>query len=128
MLDPLLSQRSFQRDRVLLSCAGLMGLPRRGAHAKATMSVEQARGTRGELPATDNLVEQNIVVVNLNGNKVSFDNGVGGDRSNGPTPGRSVVTLAQAGINPVGRDAVVMTRAHIDACGGMVARTACRGF
>jgi predicted metal-dependent RNase len=47
---------------------------------------------------------------------VLFDNRMCGDRSNG-TPGKWVLALAQAEINPAGVDAIVMTRAHIDHCG-----------
>lgn len=71
---------------------------------------------------TDNMVlEQNTLVINLNGKTVIFDNGMGQDKTNGDTPGKLMLTLKQAGIDPAGIDAVVMSHAHVDHCGGIVA-------
>jgi hypothetical protein len=118
MLDPSLSRQNVLRGNVLLSCAGLMGPPARGRTPTRRCLRNSCSAREANFLPTDKLVlEQNILVVNLNGNVVLFDNRMCGDRSNGPTPGKLALALAQAEINPAGVDAIVMTRAHIDHCG-----------
>jgi glyoxylase-like metal-dependent hydrolase (beta-lactamase superfamily II) len=52
---------------------------------------------------------------------VLFDTGMGTDTLFGASTGKLLITLQQAGIDPAGVDAVVMSHAHIDHCGGLVA-------
>lgn len=65
-------------------------------------------------------LEQNTMVVTLNGKTVLFDTGVGYLTDWGPKPGKLVANLRAAGIDPAGIDAVVMSHAHIDHAGGII--------
>jgi glyoxylase-like metal-dependent hydrolase (beta-lactamase superfamily II) len=70
---------------------------------------------------TDNLVlEQNAPVINIGGKLVLFDTGMGIQKTFGPTTGRLIKSLGEAGIRPNQIDALIITHAHIDHIGGMV--------
>ena len=73
------------------------------------------------LPAANAVLEQNVLVVNFGERVVLFDTGMGTDKLFGDTTGKLLVTLRQAGIDPADVDAVVMSHAHIDHCGGLIA-------
>lgn len=73
------------------------------------------------LPADNAVLEQNVLVVNFGDRVVLFDTGMGSDKLFGDTTGKLPTTLRQAGIDPAAVDAVVMSHAHIDHCGGLVA-------
>lgn len=73
------------------------------------------------LPTNTATLEQNVLVVNFGDQVVLFDTGMGNDRLFGPVTGLLQSTLKQAGIDPRDVDAVVMSHAHIDHCGGLVA-------
>jgi glyoxylase-like metal-dependent hydrolase (beta-lactamase superfamily II) len=66
------------------------------------------------------VLEQNVLVVNFGNRVVLFDTGMGSDTLFGNTTGKLLTTLHQAGIDPANVDAVVMSHAHIDHCGGLV--------
>jgi glyoxylase-like metal-dependent hydrolase (beta-lactamase superfamily II) len=70
------------------------------------------------LPLDNAVLEQNVLVVNFGDRTVLFDTGMGTAKDFGPTTGKLQATLKQAGINPNSIDAVVMSHAHIDHCGG----------
>ncbi|TCZ64463.1 MBL fold metallo-hydrolase [Roseicella aquatilis] len=72
------------------------------------------------LSADNAVLEQNILVVNFGDRVVLFDTGMGTDTLFGNTTGKMLATLKQAGIDPANVDAVVMSHAHIDHCGGLV--------
>lgn len=83
---------------------------------------EIARELQANFLPTDNAVlEQNILVVNFGDRVVLFDTGMGTDALFGNGTGKLLITLKQAGIEPADVDAVVMSHAHIDHCGGLVA-------
>lgn len=73
------------------------------------------------LPVANAVLEQNVLVVNFGDRVVLFDTGMGTDALFGASTGKLQGTLKQAGIDPAAVDAVVMSHAHIDHCGGLVA-------
>jgi len=73
------------------------------------------------LPAANAVLEQNVLLVNFGDRVVLFDTGMGTDTLFGASTGKLQGTLKQAGIDPAAVDAVVMSHAHIDHCGGLVA-------
>jgi glyoxylase-like metal-dependent hydrolase (beta-lactamase superfamily II) len=73
------------------------------------------------LPPSNAVLEQNVLVVNFGDRVVLFDTGMGTDALFGESTGKLMSTLKQAGIAPADVDAVVMSHAHIDHCGGLVA-------
>jgi glyoxylase-like metal-dependent hydrolase (beta-lactamase superfamily II) len=78
---------------------------------------------------TDNIVlEQNLLVLNIGDKTVLFDSGMGSSKLFGPTTGRMMETMKAAGIDPKGVDAVVMSHAHIDHCGGLMSADDQRNF
>lgn len=72
------------------------------------------------LPANNIVLQQNALVLNTGDRLVVFDTGMGSLQMFGPTTGRLLATLRQAGINPADIDAVVMTHGHVDHLGGNV--------
>jgi glyoxylase-like metal-dependent hydrolase (beta-lactamase superfamily II) len=69
----------------------------------------------------DNVVlEQNSPIVNTGDKLVLFDTGMGASKAFGPTTGRQLKSMAEAGIKPEEIDAVVCSHAHIDHIGGIV--------
>ena len=80
------------------------------------------------LPASSAVLEQNILVVNFGDRVVLFDTGMGGDTLFGDSTGKMMATLRQANIDPANVDAVVMSHAHIDHCGGLVGADGKRNF
>jgi len=80
------------------------------------------------LPADNVVLEQNALVVNTGDKLVLFDTGMGGLKLFGPTTGRLLSSMKQAGIDPKDIDAVVMSHAHIDHCGGCMADDGTRNF
>jgi len=80
------------------------------------------------LPPDSVVLEQNILVLNTGSKVVLFDTGMGNVKLFGPTTGQLMKTLAQAGIPAGAVDAVVMTHAHIDHCGGIMSASGARNF
>src|SRR5262249_54412105 len=73
-------------------------------------------------------LEQNSLVINTGQHLVLFDNGMGAHKMFGPTTGKLLVSLKQAGIDPKDIDALVITHAHIDHCGGIMGEGGARNF
>ncbi|KRE23793.1 MBL fold metallo-hydrolase [Bosea sp. Root483D1] len=70
--------------------------------------------------AKDNVVlEQNIPIVNFGDRLVMFDTGMGFSKAFGPTTGRLLKSMQEAGIDPASIDAIVCSHAHIDHTGGL---------
>ncbi len=90
---------------------------------------EIARELKSNFLGTTNAVlEQNILVVNFGDRVVLFDTGMGGDTLFGASTGKMLATLRQADIDPANVDAIVMSHAHIDHCGGLIGANGKRNF
>ncbi|MGJ4891600.1 MBL fold metallo-hydrolase [Bradyrhizobium sp. HKCCYLRH3099] len=76
--------------------------------------------TNNFLPVGAATLEQNILVLNTGEKIIIFDNGMGVSKLFGDTTGKMLMTLKQAGIEAKDVDALVMTHAHIDHCGGVI--------
>ncbi|AVO47692.1 MBL fold metallo-hydrolase [Phreatobacter cathodiphilus] len=76
--------------------------------------------TRNFLNPTAVTLEQNIPVVNFGDRLVLFDTGMGTSQAFGPTTGRLIKSLGEAGIRPGDIDAICCSHAHIDHVGGIV--------
>ena len=63
-------------------------------------------------------VEQNCLLLETEGRKILFDNGLGSEKLYGPDSGRLLTSLGEAGIDPAGIDALVLTHGHSDHCWG----------
>jgi glyoxylase-like metal-dependent hydrolase (beta-lactamase superfamily II) len=72
------------------------------------------------LPTTNVVLEQNSPIVNTGTHLVLFDTGMGTQKMFGPTTGRLVQSMREAGIFPGQIDAIIISHAHIDHIGGMV--------
>src|SRR6202048_564957 len=80
------------------------------------------------LPLENAVLEQNALVINTGDQLVLFDTGMGALKLFGSTTGKLLSSMKQAGIDPKDIDAVVMSHAHIDHCGGCVADDGSRHF
>jgi glyoxylase-like metal-dependent hydrolase (beta-lactamase superfamily II) len=72
------------------------------------------------LPLENAVLEQNSLIVNTGSHLVLFDTGMGTAKDFGPTTGKLLNSMKQAGIDPKDIDAVVMSHAHIDHIGANV--------
>jgi glyoxylase-like metal-dependent hydrolase (beta-lactamase superfamily II) len=72
------------------------------------------------LPLENAVLEQNALIVNTGSHLILFDTGMGSRKDFGPTTGKLLNSIKQAGINPKDIDAVVMSHGHIDHLGGNV--------
>ena len=80
------------------------------------------------LPTDSIVLEQNILVLNTGSRLVMFDSGMGFSKAFGPTTGRLLNTLRQAGIAPAQIDDIICTHAHIDHIGGLASARGQRLF
>jgi glyoxylase-like metal-dependent hydrolase (beta-lactamase superfamily II) len=64
--------------------------------------------------------EQNVLLLDIGGHLVLFDNGMGASTLFGPHAGRLPKSLAEAGLRPEQIDALVFSHAHPDHCWGTV--------
>jgi glyoxylase-like metal-dependent hydrolase (beta-lactamase superfamily II) len=104
-----------------------LGSPK-GAFIGLSDDEVQRQLTENFLPTDNVVLEQNIPIVNTGDRLVLFDTGMGSVKMFGPTTGKMMATLKQAGIDPKDIDAVVMSHAHIDHCGGLMADDGTRHF
>lgn len=70
------------------------------------------------LPSGPMRIEQNILLVNIDGALVLFDNGMGSSQLFGSCAGRLLESLADAGVAADEIDALVLSHAHPDHCWG----------
>ncbi|GAN77010.1 MBL fold metallo-hydrolase [Acidisphaera rubrifaciens] len=99
-----------------------------GAFAHITKDEIDRELKENFLPLNNVVLEQNVLVLNTGDRVVLFDTGMGSVKLFGPTTGQLMKTLAAAGINGKDVDAVVMSHAHIDHCGGIMADDGTRNF
>ncbi len=76
--------------------------------------------TDNYLSPTNVVLEQNSPIVNTGTHLVLFDTGMGTQKMFGPTTGRLIQSMREAGINPAQIDAIAITHGHIDHIGGLV--------
>ena len=70
------------------------------------------------LPAGPMRIEQNILLLDLDGELTLFDNGMGSSQLFGPHAGRLLRSLSEAGVQPDQIGAMVLSHAHPDHCWG----------
>jgi glyoxylase-like metal-dependent hydrolase (beta-lactamase superfamily II) len=63
-------------------------------------------------------IEQNILLLDIGGHLVLFDDGMGSSTLFGPHSGRLEQSLADVGLEPANIDALVLSHAHSDHCWG----------
>lgn len=66
------------------------------------------------------VIAQNCLVVSLGGRLVLIDSGVGPNPLFGPTTGKLLDNLAEAGIDPAEVTDVILTHPHLDHAGGVI--------
>jgi glyoxylase-like metal-dependent hydrolase (beta-lactamase superfamily II) len=71
------------------------------------------------LPTDSIVLEQNIPIINNGGRVTMFDTGMGFSTAFGPTTGRLIKSMAQAGLQPNQVDDIIISHAHIDHIGGL---------
>lgn len=106
-------------------------LPLGDPHANFTgLSVEQMdrQLTGNFLPLSNAVLEQNVLVVNTGDRLMLFDTGMGTSKIFGPSTGKLMRSLKAAGIDPKAVDAVIMSHAHVDHCGGCMAEDGSPNF
>lgn len=89
--------------------------------------------TANFLDPANALLEQNALVLNTGRNLILFDTGMGdsmgaASQMFGPTTGRLLRNLRQAGIDPAQIDMVVLSHAHCDHCWALVDAQGNRNF
>lgn len=89
--------------------------------------------TANFLDPANAVLEQNALVVNTGRHLVLFDTGMGdsmgeASRMFGPTTGRLLRNLREAGIDPAQIDMVVLSHAHCDHCWALVDASGNRNF
>lgn len=72
------------------------------------------------LPGGAVRAEQNVLLLDIGGHLVLFDNGMGYSKWFGPDAGRLPKSLGEAGLRPEQIDALVFSHAHPDHCWGTV--------
>jgi glyoxylase-like metal-dependent hydrolase (beta-lactamase superfamily II) len=91
-----------------------------GAFLGLSKDEVQKQLTDNFLPLDNAVLDQNCPIVNTGDRLVLFDTGMGTAKDFGPTTGKLLASMKQAGIDPKDIDAVVMSHAHIDHLGGNV--------
>ncbi len=105
-------------DAAIVSDGPLALPPAAEIHSGLAPAVVAATLACEFMPDGPSRMEQNILLLDLGGHLVLFDDGMGDAKLYGPHSGRLLRSLAELGLGPEQIDALVLSHAHCDHCWG----------
>ena len=110
--------RIGEREAAVVTDGPLLLTPASGVFLELTPTQIENTLHAAFLPNEPMRIEQNILLVNIDGALVLFDNGMGSSQLFGPQAGRLLESLADAGVAADEIDVLVLSHAHPDHCWG----------
>ena len=108
---------------------GPLALGKPADSMKGVPETELTKALTDNFLSPDSIVlEQNILLINTGKKLIMFDSGMGTSKMFGPTTGRLLKGLQEAGIAPGQIDDIICTHAHIDHTGGLSSAAGNRYF